>query len=98
MKIESRKCISIRKIAEYHETDVATIPPQIYTVTGFVTTFFLHFVGKIKVLKKFLSGKEKLTVLDTNGASCKVSETSVKDVKKFIETVCYSGKEEKGSN
>ena len=96
MKIESRKCISIRKIAEYHGTDVATILPQIYTVTGFVTTSFLHFVDKIKVLKKFLSGKEKLRVLDTNGASCKVSETLVKDVEKLIETVCYSGKEVKG--
>ena len=53
MKIESRKCISIRKIAEYHETDVAAIPPQIYTVTGFVTTFFYILLVKLKFLKNF---------------------------------------------
>ena len=57
---------------------------------------FTQLQGLSQLLKKFLSGKEKLRVLDTNGASCKVSETLVKDVEKFIETVCYSGKEVKG--
>ena len=28
------------------------------------------------------------------GVSCKVSGTAVKDVEKFIQTVCYSGKKE----
>ena len=29
-----------------------------------------------------------------HGVSCKVSHAAVKDVKTFIDTVCYSGKEE----
>ena len=66
--------------------------------TGFDTSSFLHVVGKIKGLKKCFHGKEKLRLLNTIGVSCKVSETAVKDVEKFIQTVCYSGKEEKGSN
>ena len=51
MKIESRKNINIRKIVEYLGTNLAANLPQIYAVTGFDTTSFLHVVGKIKVLK-----------------------------------------------
>ena len=51
MKIESRKCINIRKIVECLSTDVATKIPQIHAVTGCDTTSFLHSVAKIKVLK-----------------------------------------------
>ena len=29
-----------------------------------------------------------------HSVSCKVSDTTVKDIEKFIQTVCYSGKEE----
>ena len=51
MKIESRKCINIRKIVEYLSTDAATKIPQIHAVPGCDTTSFLHSVAKIKVLK-----------------------------------------------
>ena len=37
---------------------------------------------------------EKLRFLNPTSGSCKVSDTAVKDVKKFIQTLCYSGKEE----
>ena len=50
MKIESRKCINIRKIVEYLATEVATKLLQIHVVTACDTTF-LHSVAKIKVLK-----------------------------------------------
>ena len=94
MKIESRKCINIRKIEEYLGTDVAAKFPQIHAAAGRDTTSFLHGVGKIKVLKKCLNWKEKLSLPNTIGVSCKVSDTTVKGVKKFIQTVCYSEKEE----
>ena len=68
--------------------------PKNYAVTGRDTTSFLHVVGIIKVLKKFLNRKEKLRLLNTVSVSCKVSDTTVKDVEKFIQTVCYPGKEE----
>ena len=51
MKIESRKCVNIRRILEYLGTDVATKLLQIHIVTGCDTTSFLHGVRKIKVLK-----------------------------------------------
>ena len=38
--------------------------------------------------------KEKLRLLNTIGVSCKVSDTIVEDVEKFIQTVCYPGIEE----
>ena len=68
---------------EYLGTNVATEVPQIHSVTG-----------KIKILKKCLDGKEKLRFLNKIVVSCKVSYTTVKDVEKFIQTVCYSRKEE----
>ena len=53
-------------------------------------------LGKIflKVFKKCLNRKRKAQTLNTIGFSCKVSDTAVKDVEKFIQTVCYSGKKE----
>ena len=50
MKIESRKCINIRKIVEYLATEVATKVLQVHVVTACDTTF-LQSVAKIKVLK-----------------------------------------------
>ena len=50
MKIESRKCINIRKIVEYLATEVATKLPQIHAVIGYDTTF-LHRVAKLKVFE-----------------------------------------------
>ena len=38
--------------------------------------------------------KRKAQTLNTIVVSCKVSGTTVKDVEKFIQTVCYSGKKE----
>ena len=33
-------------------------------------------------------------LLNTTGVSCKVSDTTVEDAEKFIQTVCYTEKEE----
>ena len=56
------------------------------------------FLGKLKFFKKCFNGKVKLRLPNAIGISCKISETRVKDIEKFIQTVRYSGKEEKGSN
>ena len=51
---------------------------------------------KIKlILQKCFNGKEKLGLLNTIGVSCKFSDTTVRDVEKSIQTVCYPEKEEK---
>ena len=83
MKIESNKFINIRKIVEYLRTDVTAKFPQVHTVTGCDTTSFFYVVGKIKVLKKYLNGKENLRLPNTIGVSCKVSDTTVKDTENF---------------
>ena len=71
MKIESRKSINIRKFEEFLGTDIAANLSQIHSVTGFQSTSFLHVVGKI----------------NTICVSCKVLETAIKVVEKFIQTV-----------
>ena len=95
MKIESRKCINIRKIVEYLGTEVATTLLQIHAVTRLDTTSLLNFVGKIKVLKNFLNRKEKLRLLNTIDASCKVSERSVKDIEKLLKLFATLKKKKK---
>ena len=84
MKIETNKLMIIRKNVEYFENDVSTKFFQIHTVTGCDTTSFYTF----------FHWKRKGQTLNTIGVSCKVLGTAVKDVEKFIQTVCYSGKKE----
>ena len=45
---------------------------------------------------KCLNKKEKVRFLNTIGVSCKVSDTTVEDAEKFIQTVCSPGREEEG--
>ena len=53
IKIESRKCITIRKIVEYLGTVVARKLPQTHAVTECDTTSFLHGADKLKFLIAF---------------------------------------------
>ena len=87
MKFESNKFISIREIMEYLGSGVTTKLTQIHAGTGGDTTSFLRVVWVIKVLKKCLTGNEKLRFLNTISVSCKVSDTTAKDVEKFIQTL-----------
>ena len=80
-----------KKFVEYLGTDIAIKLPQIHAISKCDTTSFLNGVWKVKVLKKCL---KKNRLLNTIGVSFKVSDTAVKDVQKFIQIVCYSGKEE----
>ena len=43
---------------------------------------------------KCLNRKEKLRLLNTVGVSCKVSDTTIEDIEKFIQTVCCPGREQ----
>ena len=54
-----------------------------------VTQLFFYM---LLVKLKCLSGKKKL--LNTISVLCKVSDTTVEDVEKFLQTVCYRGREE----
>ena len=56
-------------------------------------TQLLFYMLLVKL--KYLNGKEKLRLLNTTGVSCKVSDTIFQDVEKFIQTICYPGREEK---
>ena len=89
MKFKSRNSINIRKIVEYPGTDFPAKLPQIHAVTGFELLFYM--LGKLKFLKN-VSMASKLSLLNTIDVSCKVLETAVKDVEKFLQTVYYSRK------
>ena len=55
-------------------------------------TQLLFYILLVKL--KSLNRKEKLRFLNTIDVSCKVSDTTVEDVEKFIRTVCYPRREE----
>ena len=82
---------------EYHGTDVASKLSQIHAATGRDTTSFSYVTGKIKVLKKCLNGKEKLSFLNIIGFHAELQAPQLKmlkRLKKFFQTVYYCGKEE----
>ena len=82
---------------EYHGTDVASKLFQIHVATGRDTTSFSHVIGKIKVLKKCLNGKEKLSFLNIIGFHAQLQAPQLKmlkRLKKCFQTVYYCGKEE----
>ena len=93
MKIESRKCISIRKIVEYLALTSQQSFLRFMQLQSATQHLFYIVFRKLKLLK-VSTWIKKLRLLNTITAPWKVSETVVKDVEKFIQTVCYSGKEE----
>ena len=93
IKIESRKCISIRKIVEYLVLTSQQSFLKFMQLQSATQHLFYIVFRKLKFLK-VSTWIKKLRLLNTITAPWKVSETVVKDVEKFIQTVCYSGKEE----
>ena len=93
IKIESRKCISIRKIVEYLALTSQQSFLKFMQLQSATQHLFYIVFRKLKFLK-VSTWIKKLRLLNTITAPWKVSETVVKDVEKFIQTVCYSGKEE----
>ena len=55
-------------------------------------TKLLFYILLVK--SKCLNGKEKLRFLNIIDVSCSVSDTTVEDVEKVIQIVCYTGREE----
>ena len=106
MKIESlskkkkkntrkKKYLSIfQKLYNISELSLQQSFPKFIQLKG-VTRLLFYIVGKIKVLEKCLKEKEKHRLLNTISISCKVSDTTIKDGEKLIQTVCCSGKDEK---
>ena len=96
VKVEANELISIRKNVECLWTDVSASFPKFILLQGVTQLLLYTVLGKIfeKVFKKCVGLKEKLRLLNTIGVSWKVSDMAVKDVEKFIQTVCYSGKKE----
>ena len=84
MKIESRKCISLSKITEYFsELTLQQSFLKFMQLQGVTQLLFYMVLGKLKFLK-MSKWKEKPKLIKATG------------VLKFIETICYSGKEKYG--
>ena len=51
-------------------------------------------MGKIKVLKKCVNSKEKMKLSQDVGVPSSINEKTFGKVSKFIQTMCYTGKED----
>ena len=60
---------------------------------GVKLLLFCMLLGKLMFLKS-VGGKEKPRLLNATEVLREVSGTIIKDIEKFIHTVCYFGKEE----
>ena len=99
MKIDTRKFVKVRAIVSHYGKEIFENLPKIHVLTGCDTSSFLHGVGKVKILKNLKDNPENIQLLANLGRSVhsqksEVEEDLIQDVAKFIQCVCYTGKEE----
>ena len=92
MKIGAKKFVNVRKIVQYLGKEVSLKLPHIHAITGCDTTSYLHNVGKMKVLNKCLKSNDVVACLEGLGKNASFAPENFKDIIKFIQTICYSGK------
>eukprot|EP00794_Sanderia_malayensis_P007110 gene7110-7914_t len=91
MKIDQKKYVNIEKIVTHFGTELATkLPHYIHTVTGCGVTPNPYGVGKVSVLRKCIKDKRAISLLDATLLKWQGKKNAVK----FIQTMCYSGKED----
>ena len=94
MKIDYDKYINIEKIVKTLGLNVAMNIPKIHAITGCDSTSFFYGVGKIKVLKKCIDNPDKLQELASLGIEKTITAKTISSVQRFIQFMCYSGKDD----
>ena len=79
-----KKFADIRKICSYLGKTLSLNLQKIQALTGYNTTSYFNWVGKIKVLNK-LHGQQDL------GNYSQITNHVIEDTKEFIRTTFYNG-------
>ena len=93
MKIDANKFASIKSIVEYLGSNISVCLPQIHALTGSDTTSYLFNVSKTKVLKRVQENMKSLLYIKNLGNSTLLEEGAKSEIFKFIQRICYDGKE-----
>ena len=93
MNVDANKFTSIKSIVEFLGNNISVYLPQIHALTGNDTTSYLFHVSKSKVLKRIQENMNSLLYIKNLGKSTVLKEGIKKETFKFIQRVCYNGKE-----
>ena len=93
MKIDVNKFASIKSIVEYLGSNISICLPQIHALTGSDATSYLFNVSKTKVLKRVQENMKSLLYIKNLGNSTLLEEGVKSEIFKFIQRICYDGKE-----
>ena len=93
MRIDANKFATIKSIVEYLRSYISVSLPQIHALTSSATTSYLFNVTKTKVLKRVQENMNSLFNIKNLGNSTVLEEGAKGEIFKFIQRICYDGKE-----
>eukprot|EP00795_Rhopilema_esculentum_P017038 gene17038-biopygen919 len=79
--------MSLKKIEHVATTDGN------YSDSGCDTTAYFYQTGKLRIFKKVIADKTKLGLLESHGQGRKLAEDGLNNVREFVRSVIYSGKD-----
>ena len=91
IKTDSERYVKIQEVINHFGEALCLKLPRIHCLTGCDTTSYPFGVGKVKVLKKLVSVKDALSLLEGLGDSETVSQDLERSIKTFVQLICYSG-------
>ena len=93
MKIDANKFASMKTIVEYLGSNISVCLPQVHALTGSDATSYLFNVSKTKILNRIQENMSSLLYIKNLGNSTVSEEGAKSEVFKFIQRICYDGKE-----
>ena len=93
MKINLNKFASIKSIAEYLGSNISVCLSQIHALTSSDTTSYLFNVSKTKALKRVQEKMNILLYIKKFGKFNSFRRGCKSEIFKFIQHICYDGKE-----
>ena len=93
MKIDANKFACIKSIVEYLGSNISVCLPQIHALTGSDTTSYLFNASKTKISKRVQENMNSLLYIKNLVNSTVLEEGAKSEIFKFIQRICYDGKE-----
>ena len=83
----------ITTICEVFGKDICETLILFHAITGCDTASYMFRISKVKAFRKLLKNPEKCSLLSALENDKPLSEVDVGDLKRFVQTVMYSGKQ-----
>ena len=92
-KYDAEKYADVGAICDFLEEVVCLALPAFHEITGCDTTSYFYRAGKLRVFKKVNADKTKLNLLDALGKEKELTFEDLRNIKMFIRSVIYFGKD-----